>query len=76
MQSYLKIHYLPRHDCEVWHYQKSNIDVVRKATDNFEGERISLKLVENSALFSQIIKSMISNYILHEIQMLDDRDQP
>ena len=40
------------------------------------GKRTSLKLVENFALFSQIIKSMISNYILHEIQMLDDRDQP
>lgn len=32
----LKIYYPPSYEYEAWHYEKANIDTIRKAIDDFE----------------------------------------
>ena len=74
----LKIHYPPPYERETWHYQKANIDQIRKAIEQFPWDRSFkyLEVNEMAFLFNRPIKNILSNYIPHEIVICDDRDPP
>ena len=74
----LKIHYPPPYEREIWHYQKANIDQIRKAIEQFPWDR-SFKYLEVNEmvfLFNRTIKKILSSYLPHEIIICDDRDPP
>ena len=72
----LKIYYPPPYEREVWHYQKANVENIRKAISEFPWERrfANSDVNEKVYLFNKAIN--ISNYILHEIIICNDRDPP
>ena len=71
----LKTYYAPPYECEIWLYQKANTDQIRKEIKQFSWDRSckNLKVNEMVFLFNRNIKSILSNYIPHEI--CDDRDR-
>ena len=74
----LKIYYPPPYKREIWHYQKANIDQIRKAIEQFPWDR-SFKYLEVNEmvfLFNRTIKNILSNYIPQETIICDDRDRP
>ena len=74
----LKIHYPPPHEREIWHYQRANIDQIRKALEQFPWDRSfkNLEVHEMVFLFNRTIKDILSNCIPHEIIICDDRGLP
>ena len=74
----LKIRYPSPYEREIWHYQKLNTDQIRKAIEQFSWDRLFRNRVINEMvfLFNRTIKNILSNYILHEIIICDDRDRP
>ena len=74
----LRIHYPLPYEREIWHYQKANIDQIRKAMEQFPWDRSfkNLEVNEMVFLFNKTIKNILSNYIPHEIIICDDRDPP
>ena len=74
----LKIHYLPPYEREVWHYQKANVDQIRKAISEFPWDNRfpNISVNEQVQLFTQTFQNIISNYIPHETITCDDRNPP
>ena len=75
---YGKIYYLPPYERDIRHYQKVNIENIRKATDQFPWMMrfTNVDVNEKVNLFSKTIKSIIRNCIPHETVTCDDRDPP
>ena len=75
---YLKIHYPPPYEREIWHYDQANVDHIRIVVDLFPWGKtlrnLNIKLLR--ILFNKTVKNIISNYILHETVTFDDRDPP
>ena len=74
----LKVYYPPPYEREVWHYQNTDSNAMKKAITDFSLERAfeDLSVNEKVSLFNKTIKNILSNYILHEIITTDDRDPP
>ena len=74
----LKIHYSPSFEREVWHYQKANVDQIRKAIREFPWDNhfANISVNEQVQLFTQIFHNITSNYIPHETITYDDRNLP
>ena len=81
----LNIYYSPPYEEEIWHYQKANIEKIRKAIDRFLWAMrfTNIDVNEKVNLFNKTIKNIIKNYILktknyipHETIICDDRDLP
>ena len=74
----LKIYYLLPYEREVWHYQKANVENIRKAISEFPWERrfANSDVNEKVYLFNKTIKNIVSNYIPHETIICNDRDPP
>ena len=75
---YLKLHYLPPFEREIWNYGKGNVDHIRKAITEFPSER---KFENNSVdekvnIFNANIENILPNYIPHKTIKCDDRDAP
>ena len=70
----LKIYYLPPYEGEVWHYQKRNVENIRKAKSEFRFANSDVS--EKVYLFNKIIKNIVSNYIPSETIVCNDRDPP
>ena len=74
----LKIYYPLPYEREIWHYQKANIENIRKAIDQFPWATrfTNIDINEKLNLFNKTIKNIIRNYIPHETITCDDRDPP
>ena len=74
----LKIHYPPPYEREVWHFQKADINLIRRAMNEFKWERafFNLNINETVSVFNTTIKNMMVNFIPHGIIICDDRDSP
>ena len=72
----LKIYYPLAYESEVWHYQKANIENIRKAISEFPWERCfaNSDVNEKVHLLNKTVKNIVSNYILHKTIIYDDRD--
>ena len=62
----------------MWHYQKANIENIRKAIDQFQWAMrfANIDVNEKVNLLNKTIKNIIRNYIPHKIITCDDRDPP
>ena len=74
----LKIYYPPPYEREIWHYEKANVDHIRRSIDEFSWERCFANISVNNKvhMFNKTIKNIMSNYIPHETIICDDRDPP
>ena len=74
----LKIHYLPTYEREVWHFQKADINLIRRAMNEFNWERafFSLDINKMLSVCNTTIKNIMVNFIPHETIICDDRDPP
>ena len=72
----LKIYYSSPYEEEIWHYQKENIEKIRKAIDRFPWAMrfTNIDVNEKVNLFNKTIKNIILNYIPHETITCNDRD--
>ena len=69
---------LPPFEREIWHYEKANVDHIRKAITEFPWER---KFENNSVdekvnIFNPNIENILPKYIPHKTITCDDRDPP
>ena len=68
-----KIYYLPPYEQEIWHYQKANMEIIRKAIDQFPFRSISLhqfKLLQSK--LNSLIKNSKFNYFACLSKKLSD----
>ena len=74
----LKIYYPSPYECEIWHYEKGNVDQIRRSIDEFSWERCFANTSVNNKvhMFNETIKNIMSNYIPPETITCDDRDPP
>ena len=63
----LDIVYPPPYEREIWHYQKANIDLIKRTINYFDWEK---------PIFNQIIINILCNFIRHETVLFDVRDPP
>ena len=73
-----KIYYPPLYEREIWHYQKANIENIRKEIDQFPWAMrfTNIDVNEKLNLFNKSIKDIMRNYIPHETITCGDRDPP
>ena len=66
------------HERETWHYEKANVDHIRRSVDEFLWERCFANTSINNKvhIFNKTIKNIMCNYIPHETIICDDRDPP
>ena len=74
----LKLYYPPRYEREIWHYEKSNADLIRRSIDQFPCNITFAHIDVNQKihLFNQTIKNIRCNFIPHETVSYDDSDAP
>ena len=74
----LKIYYPPPYEREIWHYEKANVDHIRRSINEFSWERCFANISVNNKvhMFNKTIKNIMSNYIPPETITCDDRDPP
>ena len=74
----LKIHYPLPYEREVWHFQKADISLIRRAMNEFNWERafFNLDIIKMASVFNTTIKNIIANFTPHETIIWDDRDPP
>ena len=66
------------YEWELWHYEKANVDHIRRSIDEFSWKRCFANTSVNNKvhMFNKTIKNIMSNYIPHETIICDDRDPP
>ena len=71
----LKIYYPPPYEQEIWHYEKANIDHIRRSIDEFSWERCFANTSVNVKvhMFNKTIKNLMCYYIPHETITCNDR---
>ena len=74
----LRIFYPPPYERNVWHYKQTNIELIRRAIDNFGRNRAfdNVSLNRQVSMFNDSILKVISNFIPEETIICDDRDPP
>ena len=74
----LDIVYPPPYEREIWRYQKTNIDLIKRAINSFDWEKAfsNIDVDKTISIFNQTIINILCNFIPHEIVLFDDRDPP
>ena len=74
----LQIFYPPPYTREVWHYKDANIDLIRRALQEFNWEKAFLNTCVNKkvSIFNEVILNTVRNFIPYESITCDDRDPP
>ena len=72
----LKIYFPPPYEREIWHYEKANVDHIRRSIDKFSWERCFANTNVNNKVhrFNKTIKNIMSNHIPHKTIICNDRD--
>ena len=73
-----KICYPPHYEREIWHYEKTNADLICKSIDQFcwDIRFTHIDVNQKINLFNQTIKNILFNFISHKTVACDDRDPP
>ena len=68
----------PPYEREIWHYQKANIDLIKREINSFDWEKAFSTIDTNKmvSIFNQTIINIPFNFIPHESVLFDDRDPP
>ena len=76
--SNLKIHYPPPYERLIWNYKKTNSDLIKRATKDFDldNQFFLIDIDDQVVLFNQTIANIVSNFIPNETMTFDDRDPP
>ena len=74
----LQVYYPAPYEREFWHYLNADFNAIKNSITDFSWERVfeNLFVDEKVSLFNKAVKNILSNYILHEIITIDDRDSP
>ena len=74
----LDIVYPPFYEKETWHYQKVNIDLIKRTVNRFDWEKAfsNIDVHKMVHIFNKIIINKLCNFIPHEMVLSDDRDPP
>ena len=74
----LEIVYLPPYVREVWHYKDANTELIRRAINEFNWQRVFLNTNVNEKvdIFNSTILNIFSNFILHISVVCDGKDPP
>ena len=74
----LKICYPPPYERESCHYEKANVDLIRRSIDQFSWDNrfSNIDVNQKIHLFNEIIKIIPCNFILHEAVTYNDRHPP
>ena len=73
----LEVVYLPPYVQEVLHYQDANTELIRRAINEFNCQRVFLNtnVNEKMDIFKSTILNILSNFIPHEVVVCDDKDR-
>ena len=74
----LEIVYLPPYVREVWHYKDANTELIRRAINEFNWQRVFLNTNVNEKvdIFNSTILNIFSNFIPHISVVCDGKDPP
>ena len=74
----LEVLYPPPYTREVWHYHDSNVDLIRRSINEFDWDRAfaNKQVDEKVLIFNKTVLNVLSNFILHEVIVCDDKDRP
>ena len=74
----LEVLYSAPYTREVWHYQDSYVDLIRRSINEFGWDRaFANKHVDEKVLiFNKTVLNVLSNFIPHEVIICDDKDPP
>ena len=63
----LDIVYTPLYEREIWHYQKVNIDLIKRAISSFDWEKAfsNIDIDKMISIFNQTIINILCNFIPH-----------
>ena len=66
------------HLTPVRHYQDSNVGLIRRSVNEFPWDRafVSKHGDEKVLIFNKSVLNILSNFILHEVIVCDDKDPP
>ena len=74
----LKIYYPPPYLRDVSHYKEANVDLIKRAFNNFNWEKVfsDTNINEKVSLFHRTILNVLNNYIPHETIICDEGGDP
>ena len=74
----LNIHYPPPYERSILYYKYANTDLIQRAINYCPWERslAEKNVKQNLYILAETIKNIISNFILYEPILCDDRDLP
>ena len=74
----LEVIYPPPYTREVWHYQDSDVDLIRRSLNEFDWDRaFANKHVDQKVeIFNKTVFNVHSNFIPHEVIVCNDKDPP
>ena len=74
----LQIYYPPPYPREMWHYKQANSELIRRAISNFNWDRafLNTNVTEKVSIFTSTVMNILSNFILHETIVCDNKDPP
>ena len=73
-----KVHFPPLYEREVWHYNRAQVDFIKRSIENFDWDRAFSSLGVNGQveLFNDTLLNIFSNFIPHEIIKCSSKDPP
>ena len=74
----LEVLYPTPYTREVWHYQDSNVDLIRRSINESDWDRtFANKYVDEKVLiFNNTVLNVVSNFFTHELIVCDEKDPP
>ena len=74
----LEVLYPTPYTREVWHYQDSNVDLIRRSINESDWDRtFANKYVDEKVLiFNNTVLNVVSNFFPHELIVCDEKDPP
>ena len=72
----VQIYYPPPYPWEIWNYTWANTELIRQAITDFKWDRafLNANVNEKVSIFSNTTLNILSNIILHETIVCDDKD--
>ena len=73
MPNNLQIYYPPQYYRQVWHYNDTNTELIRRAVDQFNWQKsfLNKNVNEKVNIFNEKILNIVRNFIPHETVLYD-----
>ena len=74
----LLVYFPPPYSREVWHYKDANTELIKRAIEKFDwqGTFLNTSVSEKVTIFNNTVLNILSNFILQETILYDDKDPP